>query len=253
MAVSMHQYQPTWHNFRDGVQNAMKLREQKRQHDVAQALKQEEFEADKANWNKTFDENQKRWEAGWDITKESHQMDKERHNLEQRANKQAYEKNQFDFQWRKDNRGAQNDLNKWVAEIGKAHSEYKTLKDQQPWYYTGETNMRTGIRLTADEVARRDAGLTDLKQSPPTSWTGIGAGGLEMAQTYFPSVFGADEEQAILETNAGLGYNPVIQAGQNSGVAGSTNSYNPLNQIWNPENTAYENTMNLITPFSKTY
>ena len=212
----MHQYQPTWHNFRDGVQNAMKLREQKRQHDVAQALKQEEFEADKAQFQQNLTETQRQFDAGLDVTKEELRLKDAEFKLNKRNQDMVYDNAVVQKKIREAQRGVATDTAHFLKQAGEKESQYQNVLENQPWYEKAYRDVYgyLGLDETRKEAAARQTGYDSFDKYQPNLMEKYGeyapAAALEATRQYFPSQLGSQAEIDLARQNSPLmlgGYN----------------------------------------------
>ena len=244
MAISMHQYQPTWHNFRQGVENARKLKQQDRQFKIAQQLKQEEADANKAQFQQSHDLSKKTQEDNAAYNRGILALRKDQDDTDK-----------YTFEQNKKTHTAMIGINKDLAvhlkEKGKKETDYKNVYEDQPWYeqlYRDTMSWDPRVE-TREEAAKRQSGYDKLK--PPDL---IGEYGdilpqyaFEKTKDFFPSEFGTSAEIDLSMENS-----PLKQASQNSGLNTSA-SFDPMSNIWDSEKPTYQNVMNLITPFNSSY
>ena len=228
----MHQYQPTWHNFRDGVQNAMKLREQQRQHDVAQALKQEELATDKAQFQQNLTETQRQFDAGLDVTKEELRLKGEEFKLNKRSQDMVYDNAVVQKKIRTAQRGVATDTAHFLKQAGEKESQYQNVLEDQPWYEKayraaynkGDYNPLVAVNAmlglfgagveSREESAARQTGYDSFDKYQPNLMEKYGeyapSAAFEATQRYFPSQFGSQAE-----IDLGMQNSPLMLGGYN--------------------------------------
>ena len=210
----MHQYQPQWHNFRDSVQNWRKLKEQDKQFNVAQQLKQEEHEAQKSQFQQSLSETKRQFDLGLDVTKQEFELKKQEFGLKQQGAQMRKEQYDYDNKMRDATKGITREVSQFYKKKADKESQYRNVLEDQPWYEKGYRDAFDWNPMveSREEAASRQTGYDKIDQFQPNLIEGYGGIAPEEAfratQQYFPSQFGESE-------SIDLGMSPLMYGGIN--------------------------------------
>jgi len=221
----MHQYQPVWGNMRQGIESGTRhfadavktqrrLKEQERQFDIAQQLKQEEFDASKSQFQQNLEETKRQADMGFDISKQELALRNQEFGLKQQGAQMKKEQYDYGNKMRDAKKGIGKEVAQFYKKVGDKESQYRNVLEDQPWYekaYRDAFDWNPMVE-SREEAASRQTGYDMIDQFQPNLIEGYGGIAPEEAfratQQYFPSQFGESE-------NIDSGMSPLMYGGIN--------------------------------------
>jgi len=245
MAISQHQYQPVWHNMRQGVaegtrtftdaiKEKKRLNEEQRQFDIGQKLQEEKFATDKAQWNQTFQETKRQYDQGYDVTKKQLKLQQDN----ALRNQEIHANNMEAHAFNKKRRDANLAVGKKIASFSKKMGDEETLYRNElermgvlegtfrDAYTTGPlSDVNTILGLfgsgveSREEAAKRKSGYSTAWERHSPDIIGehgdvLGFDALRYTQQYLPKQLGETYQMDAYYPNYG-NMNPLMQGMSN--------------------------------------
>jgi len=191
------------------------MKEQDKQFNIAQQLREEEFDASKSQFQQNLTETKRQADMGYDINKQQLGLQNEELKLKQQRAQMDKEQYDYNIKKREATKGITRDVAQFYKTKGDKESQYRNVLEDQSWYEKayrgaynkGSLNPLVGVNYmmglfgggveTSEQTAARQSGYSNIDTHQPNLIQKYGdmapSLAFEATQRYLPSQFGETE------------------------------------------------------------